>query len=208
MHPLSNNDAQSDESPWIVGVFWGGFFDPKNFICSGTLISDEHVLVSANCGIGVLNAKYFMYDHAEIRMGGHNVDAIRRNIIHVYKHENYEYFQKLYAHFPGLSNDFDIAILKMDRAVSFGSNLQPICLPQSSDFDYSGISATAIGLYDSTINIISPMTRTKARQTNIPIWTNEECAKIPDYAKYFTDNMICAGDYENGTHRARIRDVS
>lgn len=178
-------------------MFWGLYDNPPIFICSGALITDKHVLVSAKCANSVMDAFENMHNHAEIRMGNHNVDAIKRNIVRVYRHENSVNYD--YKHFGNMSNEFDIGILKMDRPVSFGPNVQPICLPQSPEFDYSGKRATAIGLYD-TGNIWNRR-RSKAQQSNIPIW--KKC-----YHKYhIPDSVVCAGDYQDAAQRAHIRDV-
>ncbi|XP_055308362.1 transmembrane protease serine 11F-like [Sitodiplosis mosellana] len=137
-------------------------------------------------------------------MGANDVDdlkcSIRRNIQRIHKHENYQYSDVE----SWMTNDFDIAILQLDKAVTFGHNIQPICLPQSSRIDYTGKLVTAIGL--CKIGTISKRTsRSKAQQAHIQIWTNEQCGKLPEYTNKLTNNMMCAGDYENATLRAYIR---
>ena len=39
----------------------------------------------------------------------------------------------------------DLALLKLDKPVQFTRTVSPICLPQSSLFDYAGRSAVATG---------------------------------------------------------------
>ncbi|XP_055308365.1 transmembrane protease serine 11F-like [Sitodiplosis mosellana] len=145
---------------------------------------------SRACAHEVVYAHEVMDEHAEVRMGGYNVDNIRRNITRVYKHENYQFF-----YVKRMTNDFDIAILQLEKVVSFGYNIQPICLPQSSRIDYSEKIATAIGLYDTgSLVTLKLYSRSKAQKTHIQIWTNEQCGKLPKYVNKITDNMVCAGD--------------
>lgn len=91
---------------------------------------------------------------------------------------------------PMLSRDIthiyshvDIGMLQWDESVLFGCSIRPICLPQNPSIDYSG-----------KLNYI------KSQHLNVPIWTTEQCAEISDYAEYFTEHMICAGNYKNETY--------
>lgn len=192
------NSTQPDENPWIVGVFGGPALN--YFACSGSLISSEHVLVSAECAKDVLIIREKLGHLTEIRMGHdinyNDINTVKRNIARIYVHKDYD---KDYR-------DYNIAIFQLNKLVPFGNDIQPICLPQSPYVDYSGKLATAIGMYDTPTRHIWHL-KGKTQQTQIPIWSNEQCAKVSDYAEKFTDNMMCAGDYENGIHRPYIPGV-
>lgn len=122
----------------------------------------------------------------------------KRGITHINVHENYD---------DPFRNDFNIAMLYMDKAVSFGYNVQPICLPKSSSVDYSGkLAITTRSSYDDSTEYLLP---SKFQQINIPIWTREQCARLPRMQQEkFSNNYICAGEYENGTRRTCTNHVS
>lgn len=149
---------------------------------SGSLISNKHVLTTGQSGNFLdylLNADNIPF----IRMGSDS-DTIERGILHFFVHEQYDQFQ--------LNNQFNFAVLELDEIVPFGTNIQPICLPQSPFEDYTGKLATVAGWI--------PKRRGSGEyQISVPIWPNEECIKIPEYKDDFNDNMIGAGPFKNGT---------
>lgn len=202
---FNHNNKQPDESPWIVGVFHGGSEEARIFICSGSLITNEHVLVSGECAASVIRVRTRLGSKTQIRMSNevnfNSINTVRRDIIRIHSHKNYKNIASLEF------IDYDIGILQMDKAVSFDNSIQPICLPQSPYVDYSGKLATAMGLYDTS----TPETmflRSKSQITGIPIWTTKQCAEVPEYKERFTYNMLCAGDYaENGILRPYLRNV-
>lgn len=124
-----------------------------------------------------------------------DLNVVKRNIKRVYRHE--KYVDDLFN-----ENIDAIGILQMDESVSSGNSIQPICLPQSPFIDYTGKLATTNGLYN-TGTIESYFSRCKAQQIDIPIWSNEECAKQVNYKEKLTENKICAGDQreESVVHR-------
>ncbi|XP_055308604.1 ovochymase-2-like [Sitodiplosis mosellana] len=195
---IGDTATPPDENPWTVGVFFGPTF--RNFLCSGALISNEHVLISAECAVHAVRARDQLHYKTQVRMGSNDINGIntvKRNIICIYRHENYAPLSS--------SHDFDIGILQLDAVVPFGYNIQPICLPQSPFVDYTGILAITIGLYDSsTPDLIFSRFASKSQQTHVPIWMNEQCAEVSNYTTKFTDNMICAGDYEKATRRPSL----
>lgn len=140
-----------------------------------------------------------MDEPVEIRLGDNANNTVKRGFFTIYAHENYK------------KHDNDIAILQLDQAVPFGFGIQPICLPVSQSVDYSEKLATATGWYDISTRITNSEEAQiilKSQDIHVPIWTNEDCAKIPHYAKKLTNNMICAGEYENGVRYACIGDVN
>lgn len=196
---VGDNNTQPDDKPWIVGVFYDLTSPARIFKCSGSLISNEHVLISAECAVSLLSVREKMGRWIEVRIGndtsGDGASTINRNIWRIYRHENYDdrYFEN------------NIGILQLYEEVAFSDNIQPICLPPSPDVDYNGKLATAMGWYDFS-TYAKMYLRAKAQRTHIPIWTNEQCAKVLDYTRKLKDNMICAGDHENGGECWRIAD--
>lgn len=134
-------------------------------------------------------------------MGDNANNTVTRGLFTIYKHENYKFAEP----------DNDIAILQLDQAVTFGFGIQPICLPVSQSIDYSEKFVTATGWYDISSHIVKSEEAQrilKSQEIHVPIWTNEDCAKIPKYAKKLTNSTICAGEYEDGVRYACITDVN
>lgn len=205
-------DKNSLENPWTVGVFYGLYDNSMTLACSGSLISNEHVLVSATCAHEMARIRELRTSRIEIRMGnavllGDGVaNLTRRNIKRTYIHENY----KLLVNGDTIFYDFDIAIMQFDEAVLFGLYIQPICLP-SPLVDYNNNTLfTVIGSYDSTYTLTyyQRYHRTKAQQNHIPIWMLKDCVKSPGYKWKITDNMLCAGDPENTVKQSHFHGVS
>lgn len=128
----------------------------------------------------------------EVRLGK-AINNMKRGVLRIYVHENYN-----------SSVDFNIGVWLLDEAVAFGFNIQPICLPNSSFVDYTGKLVTAAGWSKSKSSFVS---MSKLHQILIPIWTDEQCNEVSDYANEITDNMICVGEYEDGIRRACVNDV-
>lgn len=200
---FDHNNTQPDEIPWIVGVFHGSE-RAANFICSGSLITNEHVLVSGECAKRVIFVRDRIFSVTQIRLGNdlnfNSNNTVRRDIVRAHFHKNYKKY--------GFMHDYNIGILEMDQAVTFDNHIQPVCLPQSPYVDYSGKLATAMGTYN-TETLETGFLRSKSQITQIPIWTTEQCAEVPykQYKEQLTYNMICAGDYENAIRRPYIREV-
>lgn len=187
--------AHPNPFPWVVGAY---YFE---FKCSGALITRKHALFSAYC----TNQIASRWPQIEVRFGINSPNSVKRGVFRFYTHKNYN----------KSSSDFNIAIWQFDANVDFGFNIQPICLPSTSLVNYAGKSAIASGWDDDYSKWIlykpSSMTsfvlKSKLHRIHVPIWNDEKCAESSPYSKPITNNMICAGEYEDGIRRACIEDV-
>lgn len=169
-----------------------GVYEFTNSVsCSGSLISNKHVIVSAYCALD-LKSSFRVHLPVRVHLGANPVNAIKRGVSRIILHENFPVSNKY---------EFNIAILQLDQIVVFSYNIQPICLPRSSPTDYAGKVAQATGWYHNVRYRSLIWSRFISQQWNCPIWTNEECAKAYKYADKLTNNMICAGEYEYGTRK-------
>ena len=120
-------------------------------------------------------------------MGGHNITkdyAEIRRIKTIYEHQNFDI----------ISFDNDIALLKLDKPVKFGPNVQPGCLPDGRKTDYAG-SLTIVAGWGRTGE--KKPTSQVLRSLIVPVWTQKQCLES-DYGKNrITNNMMCAG-YHDG----------
>lgn len=181
--------------PWVVGVY---LESRRNFICSGALISNKHVICSAECA-SKLKSYRLKGTLLQINLG--QVNTVHRGISNIYHHENWH----------NESMDFNIGLLHLDETISFGYNIQPICLPNNSSFvNYTGQMAIAAGFlkfFEPYLPSLSlSLTINDTQEFHVPIWSNKQCAEL-HYDRKITHNMICAGEYENGVRVTCINAV-
>ena len=92
--------------------------------------------------------------------------------------------------------DNDIALLKLSKPVQLneGGIIQPACLP-ANDIELDGQIATVAG-WGATGQGASQSQ--VLRKVDVPIINNYDCNNKTTYTGKITDNMLCAGDLENG----------
>lgn len=161
------------EYPWMVALY----LDQHR--CGGAIISNRHIMTAAHCVDDV--------DPTTLRvlLGGHNIitDYTEIRLVkEVHQHENYD----------SATYDNDIAILELDRAIEFGPEIQPICLPETHFEDYTNKLTLVAGWGRMGENEKSAK---KLRSVNVPVLSQEECNEIESKYRDWTvsDNMICAG---------------
>ncbi|XP_067002303.2 chymotrypsin-like protease CTRL-1 [Anabrus simplex] len=176
---VGGHNADVGEWPWIAALFNGG----RQF-CGGSLIDDIHILTAAHC---VAHMSSWDVARLTVRLGDHNIKTnyevrhIEKKVKRVVRHRGFD-SRTLYN---------DVAILTLDSAVSFTTQVHPICLPSGSAL-YAGQDATVIGwgsLYESG------QQPGVLQEVTIPIWTNQECrAKYGNAAPGgIVEHFLCAG---------------
>merc|ERR1712142_252132 len=113
--------------------------------CEGYLISNKHILITANCVVG---ATYF-----DIFLGGG---------------ESLQSSNTAWAH-PGYDDSTfsdNIAILELSEPVEFTENIQTIALPDAGEVVHEGDLGTVCAV-ESMESMVC--------QDNIPVLTEEEC---------------------------------
>ena len=96
--------------PWVTSLQLGWDYH----YCGGALIKPDYILTAAHCvswGRGVL--------HTNIKLGG-NHNRVTRRVKKV----------KIHAGYDDLTNDNDIALIKLSAPVEMGGSIGTICLPE------------------------------------------------------------------------------
>ncbi|RZF45063.1 hypothetical protein LSTR_LSTR002024 [Laodelphax striatellus] len=207
---IGGENAAPGEFPWVVLLLFTSSLLPKNrlaALCSGSIISDRHVITSAHCLIDKDDPSFKL---AAVRTGVHNKANHEICVGSVcYPQSKYEdyHIDKQYVHylFQGSAfSGYDIALIRVDRNFKFNNYVQPICLDTSktllkelagTDFVSSGWGYTRYDKktkeYYVDANILQKIT--------LPVLSDDQCQLVlQDTYKYSskisdTESVICAG---------------
>ncbi|XP_065208237.1 trypsin-like isoform X2 [Planococcus citri] len=178
-------EAKENEFPSRVSLRTEG-----QLYCGATVITKQHLLTAAHC------VTKYTAETIEASLGERNRELtydVNKKTVRI---------REIIRH-PGFnlsSSDNDIAILKLNGRISFNtSQIQPACLPNSENRDYTGYFGTISG-WDLTDKWHKSLSN-KMQKVEVPIIPNENCRIYSSYrysANPITDNMMCTGYYFTG----------
>ncbi|KAK3586032.1 hypothetical protein CHS0354_033157 [Potamilus streckersoni] len=186
---LGGHLAKEGSWPWMVSMFSTLIGQPW---CAGTLIGRQWVLTAAHC---------FRFHFADptkwvLRFGIYNASGASEN-----SREQVRLISRLIMHpdfndtKSSFSFDNDIALIKLDRPVTFADVVSPLCLPVANDPMNEGQSCVISGY--GIANLKNPIAAAKElnllHQATVPLIVNRRCAMFDGYADKVTTNMVCAG---------------
>ncbi|KAJ2940195.1 hypothetical protein O0L34_g11761 [Tuta absoluta] len=173
--------------PWLVAIYKRKD-GSLTFICSGTLVSDRHVVTAAHC----MQSKTTFSSNKDIvvKVGVYNLEdwgddiTVTRTLASSSIHQAYNS--------SSLAND--ILVLTFERSVEFNINIRPACL-WSGNPDLTrivGASGVVAGWGQSERG---PAGRGEPRVVRVPVVSTSACrASRLDFHKLTSDNTLCAGD--------------
>ncbi|XP_052224327.1 uncharacterized protein LOC127839977 [Dreissena polymorpha] len=174
---VGGEDAAPGAWPWQVALhFFGSYF------CGGSLITPEFVLTAAHCVEKYRNQP----GDLTVWLGANNraIAEVTRKVIsvkEVQSHENHVWFE---------SND--IAILQLDKPVTYTPYIQPICLPEAEEH---------VPLYSTCFTVgwgwekWEGKFRQVLQQLKMTLWDQEKCNSSLAWAGKVSGTTICAGYY-------------
>lgn len=173
------NVATPNEYPWQaflqISQGWPVFQD---YVCGGTLISNQWILTAANCLDGASLIKVYL--------GAHDLTATNEWQRVIFTTTDY----KKHPSWNAQTLNGDIALIKLPVPVNFTSYIKPICLPSTNDPSHNGDTVYLTGWGrtsgSGSVGPLSPV----LRETTTTVIGNSECSSI--YGNVVTDNIICS----------------
>ncbi|KAK6635458.1 hypothetical protein RUM44_000709 [Polyplax serrata] len=169
---VGGRPADPKQWPWMVSLIRN-----REHFCGGCLITDKHVLTAAHCLKGI-NPKTVV-----VRLGEHDLQRIEETrtqdfrVAEVVPHND----------FNANTYENDIAIVKLDRSVTFNSYAWPVCLPQpGSDFvdeEAIVIGWGALEYGGESSNVLM--------EVSVPVWNTSKCDD--QFIQPILDTNLCAG---------------
>uniref|UniRef100_T1J1Z5 Peptidase S1 domain-containing protein n=1 Tax=Strigamia maritima TaxID=126957 RepID=T1J1Z5_STRMM len=177
---VGGEETEPSEFPWMAAFMYNG-----NLRCGATLINDRFVVTAAHCVQGI-NSRY-----ARIYLGAHNISLYREkgrvemSVVKVIIHPQYS----------TMTHANDIALMELNKPVSFNTKVATACLPPGPEADYESKDAIVIG-WGRTEE--GGRSSTVLRKAIVPIVPSSTCKD--NYGRYRIDpdRMLCAGLEEGG----------
>ena len=184
---VGGQDAEPAEWPWQVFLVIA-----DTYMCGGSIVHAEWVVTAAHCVVENVTAwgiDVFAADQVLVVAGEHDLERWEGteqllSVTDVIVHPAYN----------PVTNDSDLALLKLSTPIQLGSAARPVTLltsPADDALAAPGTPATATGWGLTSTSGPNAMI---LQEVAVPIVANSVCSQL---FGGITDNMICAG-YDSG----------
>uniref|UniRef100_A0A8C6TTG7 Transmembrane serine protease 13b n=1 Tax=Neogobius melanostomus TaxID=47308 RepID=A0A8C6TTG7_9GOBI len=177
---IGGEPSKLGEWPWQVSLHYKGAH-----VCGGVLISKNFVLSAAHC---MPSDDESVASNWEVYVGAVSLNSLPapHKVKRIILNENYD----------SVSNDHDIAIIKLETPMEFSENNRPACLPTSHQHFRHGTQCFTSGF--GTTDADSSEVSTTLMDVSVQIIDTEVCNSPKSYRGSITKNMLCAGHLDGG----------
>ncbi|XP_041090832.1 transmembrane protease serine 13a [Polyodon spathula] len=166
--------------PWQVSLHHNNY--PT---CGGTIVAPSFVITAAHC---FPSTEYKNAGSWKVYAGVVSQASLTPPL----------YVSKIIINerYSGTNNDFDIAVMRLKRPVTFSSTVQPVCLPTFDQVFATGTACwtTGFGTLQSGASSGSP----NLMEVSVNIIDQSTCNGPKVYNGVLTPNMMCAGNLQGG----------
>nr|XP_005892957.1 PREDICTED: transmembrane protease serine 11D [Bos mutus] len=173
---LGGSKAEEGDWPWQVSLQWS-----SSHRCGGALISNRWILSAAHCFRSYSDPRQWI-----ATFGTSTISPQQRvGVTNILIHDNYK---------PE-THENDIALVQLDREVTFNRYIHTVCLPEANQAISPGSTAyvTGWGSQSYSGNTVSDL-----NQGRVNIISNTVCNAPAGYNGAVLSGMLCAGLPEGG----------
>uniref|UniRef100_A0A3Q0QRL0 Transmembrane serine protease 4a n=1 Tax=Amphilophus citrinellus TaxID=61819 RepID=A0A3Q0QRL0_AMPCI len=167
---IGGTDASIEHWPWQVSLRRAG-----QHTCGGSLVSPRWVVTAAHCFSGSELSQWRVVSGQTYvtSLGGSYVDRI---IVH--------------AGYDPVTNDYDIALMRLSSPITVGDTRRPVCLPPKDYGLTDGASMHVTGWgYQRENGVVSD----RLQEASVPLIVQSTCSSSTVYGSAITQRMLCAG---------------
>jgi len=194
---IGGHKAKFAELPWQVHI------RISSYQCGGVLLNHQYVATAAHCvhqaKLSQITVHLGEFDTKNTKKVFEPLESESYRVEHITLHPDFRYMLTQ-------PDRFDVAVLKLDRPVTYEDNILPICLP-TSDYDLVGKIGVVAG-WGKTDNSFGKTGTNILHKVLVPIIENDRCrAWHRDKAiqVQLHEEMFCAG-HKGGKQDACLGD--
>ncbi|XP_065123026.1 transmembrane protease serine 4b [Paramisgurnus dabryanus] len=165
-------NAEIEQWPWQVSLQWN-----YQHMCGGALLSTLWIISAAHCFTGRTRERQWSVVMGQTELGNAKGVAVDTIVVH--------------KDYSRLSNDFDVAMVKLTWPVKLKESILPVCLPPYQLSVKDMLVVTGWGLLKENGQMPSVL-----QKASVPLIDKSECSKPSVYGPVITPRMLCAGFLE------------